>query len=401
MQSPEGATQHGTIQFLSQFAQAPRCSPRPDVERPQATALLFRTGTLNTLPFLTSRSVRSPHSARQPQPKAHRHCTDSRLSTLGWTHKWFYVQIIDKFLCPARQREQLLSLLELDVLLACGKMMLTSSDVSSMSASLSRWELAEYISTGLVTIACIGEYIADFTDWFTGGNKERKERLTKTSTLLLIAALSAELLCVVRTNQLSGGVIDSLGNKATEADGKAQKALTDSGSALTQSGQALAASGAAKESADSAHGEADQALKGATVDAARVAALNGKLADRTLSDNQVKSIAAKLAKYAGQEYDIIPYWDSPESMTIANRVQLALLQGAHWKYSPPTAATNLMGGLVGIKVNIQPQADEQSLMAAKDLTLALQAAGLEAKEAFNNPKNPKSNKISLSVGAKR
>jgi len=130
-------------------------------------------------------------------------------------------------------------------------MTLTASDVVFLSKSLSRWEIGEYICAGLVTIACAGEYVADFTNWFTGGITERKERLAKRSTLLLIAALSLELICLVRTNQLSGYVIGSLGDKAEDADRKARVAITDSSTALSQ----------AKDAKTSAEGAADAASR--------------------------------------------------------------------------------------------------------------------------------------------
>jgi hypothetical protein len=69
-------------------------------------------------------------------------------------------------------------------------MSLTPSEVASLTKSLSNWEFAEYACAAFVTVGCLGEYIADFTNWFTGGIKERKDRLAKRSTLLLIVALS-------------------------------------------------------------------------------------------------------------------------------------------------------------------------------------------------------------------
>jgi len=68
-------------------------------------------------------------------------------------------------------------------------MSLTASVVASLSRSLTGWERAEYVCAGFVALACAGEYIADFTRWFTGGAKEKKEKLAKGSTLLLIVAL--------------------------------------------------------------------------------------------------------------------------------------------------------------------------------------------------------------------
>ena len=89
-------------------------------------------------------------------------------------------------------------------------MILASSDID-LTSVLSRWELGEYFFAGLVTVACLGEYVADFSRLFTGGVPERKERFARGSTLLLIAALALELVCLVRTNQISARVIGSLG----------------------------------------------------------------------------------------------------------------------------------------------------------------------------------------------
>jgi hypothetical protein len=105
--------------------------------------------------------------------------------------------------------------------------------------------------------ACAGEYFADHKlKWLTS---ERKEHLQRRSTILLIAALSASLVCVIRTNELSGNVIGSLGDKAVEADGKAQKAISDSSTALTQSEGAVTTAGGAKTKADVAKTVAGEA----------------------------------------------------------------------------------------------------------------------------------------------
>src|ERR1700691_2126065 len=93
----------------------------------------------------------------------------------------------------------------------------TVSDVSSLSTALSRWEVAEYISCGLVAIGCTGEYVAEFTNWLTVGIEESKKRLAKRSTLLLIFALALELMCLVNTNVISGRIIASLQQQTAEA----------------------------------------------------------------------------------------------------------------------------------------------------------------------------------------
>jgi hypothetical protein len=49
-----------------------------------------------------------------------------------------------------------------------------------------------------------------------------------------------------------------------------------------------------------------------------------RMADRTLTDEQVAKITEKVASFQGQEFGVIPYWDIPESTAIANRIYAAL-----------------------------------------------------------------------------
>lgn len=141
--------------------------------------------------------------------------------------------------------------------------MFTPSDVSSLAESLSRWERGEYISEAFVIIACAGELVADLgRKCLTRAHRNRLERI---STILLVAALSASLICLVRANELSGRLIGSLRDKAVEAAMEAGKALSDSTATLTQSGQAKdkadaaeGASGRAKNKADAASVKAEE-----------------------------------------------------------------------------------------------------------------------------------------------
>jgi len=140
-------------------------------------------------------------------------------------------------------------------------MSLTPSEVASLTNALAYWEAAEYVCAALVTIGCIGEYAADFTNWFTGGIKERKERLAKRSTLLLISALSLELICLVRTNELSGRVIGSLDERSQSAVDNSAKALGDSGKAVEVSDKAKVTASEAMAEASSARHEADSSRR--------------------------------------------------------------------------------------------------------------------------------------------
>src|ERR1035437_6001349 len=171
-------------------------------------------------------------------------------------------------------------------------MTFTASDVSSLAKSLSRWEVAEYIFAGFVTVACAGEYVADFKDWFTGGDKAKKQRLAKASTLLLIAALALELTCLVKTNSLSGQLIGSLDEKAGEADTKANTALGTSATALTQSANAITDSSTALSQAKDALSKAGKAADSL-----------GKAEDEANKAQTASSNALTLARGARQEAD--------------------------------------------------------------------------------------------------
>jgi hypothetical protein len=87
-------------------------------------------------------------------------------------------------------------------------MIFAPSDVSSLSQSLHHWEIAEYVSEGFVILACAGEMVADVGEKWLG--EKRKKRLERRSTILLVAALSVSLICLVRTNGWSQWVAATL-----------------------------------------------------------------------------------------------------------------------------------------------------------------------------------------------
>lgn len=206
-------------------------------------------------------------------------------------------------------------------------MTLTALEVVSLTSRIDRWEYAEYACTAFVAIACLGEYIADFTDWWSGnvckcfGDLEhRKERIAKFSTLVLIAALAGELLCVVRTNQLSGELVGDLGDRSEEAFSKSEKALNDSGKATTESekakttaSSAVVLAGTAKKEADSferdiklarkqaaeAESHLSEAVSMAIAEEAELRKLEAQVAPRTLNADQMRSVRDHLQIFRG------------------------------------------------------------------------------------------------------
>jgi hypothetical protein len=263
-------------------------------------------------------------------------------------------------------------------------MIFAASDVESLSKSLGRWEVAEYVCAALVTIACAGEYVSDFTNWFTGRIRERKERLAKASTLLLICALSLELICLVRTNSLSGRLIGSLNEVAGEADSKAKAALSNSATALTQSGaaeqssgraldesgkatasasSALVLAGGARREADSFEKDIVSAKKQASDAESHLAEALKRAADTTAELDRIKSprslshdseLVSALAVFKGTDYMFLSVYADQESIQLLREID-GVLQRAEWKRVQPSSpfppAINVFGRDVNVAVS--------------------------------------------------
>ncbi len=128
--------------------------------------------------------------------------------------------------------------------------------------------------------------------------------------------------------------------------------------------------------------------------------LQEKLADRILTGPQQNKLAAALKKFAGQEYEVVAYWDSNESLGIANRIHEAL-QLAQWKYNEEGSKSMMLGGMVGVKVSLHPNANLAAQQAADLLVRLLNGEGIQCKKEFQNAANPVNNIVFLNVGSKR
>jgi hypothetical protein len=122
------------------------------------------------------------------------------------------------------------------------------------------------------------------------------------------------------------------------------------------------------------------------------------VADRRLTDEQVGKIAKKFETFERQEFGIVPYWDFPESVAIANRIY-DVLTSAKWKYIPPPQAAFLMGGIAGVLVYVNPGAADKTKNAANSLVTALNDEKITAVLRQKNDPNPE-NTIQINVGSK-
>ena len=239
-------------------------------------------------------------------------------------------------------------------------MILTAWSVSDLSNTLTWWERGEYFFSFVVALACFGEYIADFKPrWYRTGDAEldekRKESISKISTLILVAALVFELVCVVRSNALAGEVIGSINELARSAVDNAGKAQALAQSASDTANSAKRTAGEAKSKADATGIEAGQAeAKILTVSketaAVQKASIEAEIGFRKyieqmqlprricvprlgcIEENDPavrKKWRDEVAKFAGTHAIIQPLAHSDESMDVARGIE-SLLQDEGW-----------------------------------------------------------------------
>jgi len=185
-------------------------------------------------------------------------------------------------------------------------MLVTSADVASLDALLIRWESAEYVATVFVILACVGEFVAEFTEIRT---KEWRDKLGKMSLLVLIAALSLELVSLVRTNNLSGREIALLGIDLQQE--KQRTATAESNSAQAQYEAAKANERAGKLEKEAAELTASNLR------------LEGEIAPRRLSERQQHGLA-ELTAFAGRIVGVKSYSSDAEGLILATQAIDAL-----------------------------------------------------------------------------
>lgn len=192
-------------------------------------------------------------------------------------------------------------------------------DVESLSRTLSHWEWAEYISEAFVIVACAGEFIADLErHWLT---EARKKHIQRRSTILLVAALSASLLCLIRTNELSGGVIGYLGQKSDEATRKTIEAVGDSTSALKQSAQSLDKSNAAEKAVEKTQRKIAAVNNRAEEIDSDLARTQYLLSARSVTN--LDSLIRQLKQYKGQTVHFGSYNSEPDEAFLCYELSAA------------------------------------------------------------------------------
>lgn len=264
-------------------------------------------------------------------------------------------------------------------------MALTPSDAASLAGELTKWEYAEYFFTLLVVIGCVGEYAACFTNWLTRGDARRKHDLEKRSTLLLIGALALELVCLVKTNSLSGRLIGSLDEQSRQAVEDSTKALGDSSKAIKQSDKAkkeaseasTLATGAKKEAdafkadiasakkqASEAESHLGEAVSMARAEEAELRKLEKQVAPRLFNREQLISIRDNLRAFRGHSaVRVESYGLDGEGAALATQI-MSIITSATGVTPINGIAGSIVSGGFDQGIQIRGPASERMFMSA-------------------------------------
>lgn len=241
------------------------------------------------------------------------------------------------------------------------------------------------VSTVAVAIGILGEYVAHFVF-----EKEARRNKLEMAISILFGVL------------VLGGVVGEwiFGSKLSQASEHLQQIADVE---VAQFGQVAASAqkeaAEARQQAESFHLQIAEANERAANAERETARIQHRLADRKLTDEQLVAIAGRIKPFAGQEFDVTPYWDSKESVAIANRILKGLTLGG-WKYVRPEKAGFMLGGQIGVFVHVHPNVDKKIRDAANTLVAILNAQGIVAEIREQNLANPLDTKLHLTVGAK-
>jgi hypothetical protein len=126
--------------------------------------------------------------------------------------------------------------------------------------------------------------------------------------------------------------------------------------------------------------------------------IEARLADRTLTQEDLDLIQGKLSAYRDQEYQITTFWESREPLNFANQIH-RVLAASRWKFIPPGPGGSLLLGVVeGIDVFRHPEASDSAKQAAQALVAALNSVSQSAR--LRDSAGPTTNQIAINVGTK-
>lgn len=182
-------------------------------------------------------------------------------------------------------------------------MILPASDVASLKSALTFWEWVGYISTAIVFLGCVGEFVAEFTP--VRKSAACKDWVSRLSLIVLIAGIAGELVGEVRVSQLSGQITanieESAGDaalRAGEAEASANNASIAASRANVEAGQAVDKSRKVAEKADFISREAD-VLSDRLIE--EIAVLNAVGPRSVILGRAALDMSKSLSRFAGQK----------------------------------------------------------------------------------------------------
>jgi hypothetical protein len=228
-------------------------------------------------------------------------------------------------------------------------MILSISEIDALKSSLDWWFVVEYVSTAIVFIGVVGEYIAEFTRF--AESRQLVRPLGKISTLVLIVGLAGELVSLGRTHVISGQLTAFLEERVATAEERTKQLDKDLATARVEIEQT-------KERTEQ---EKLERIK-----------IEEKLADRDLSPDQQDQLVNTLKKFAGRTVRIvIKYAAENEVAHIGDQIEEVfrrsgwLIRGSHVERAGTTVA---LQEYRGIMVGVEVGADLPVLIAAWAVT---------------------------------
>jgi hypothetical protein len=273
------------------------------------------------------------------------------------------------------------------------------------------------LSTVAVAVGILGEYVAHFIFEKEARDNKREMVVSILFGVLVLGGVVGEYIFGKKLSQVSEQLQQIADTEVAQSNRDAAAARKDAELARTQSAATYERAAQAEQHASQENARAAKALEAAEVarknaegfrlqiaqaneraaNAEReTARLTQRLADRSLSDAQVRAMTLRLLPFSGQEVVVVTY-DSKETVGLANKL-IAAITLAGWKYIPQNGV--MIGGISGVLVFYHPKADAKAVEAANTLVSALNERGIEAAIRLENPNNPISNRLEMSVGTK-
>jgi len=256
-------------------------------------------------------------------------------------------------------------------------MTLTDAEIGSLKAALDGWEWFGYVSTAVVFLGCVGEFVAEFTHF--PKSDQSKHKLARMSLIILILGIAGELLSTVRTSQLSGQVIADAEQKAAEAESRAGSARDDAAHANERASANEKESEQLKKGAAGLRKEAeDERLARAEIEEA--------LAERRLGPKENGLLQKRLSQFAGESAGIVYHAGDAEGFTFAWDIA-EVLHDANWVVPSPGGIIDMQG--IGLPfdvafaklrsgIEVVDMGTPQSRQVAHSLVDALNACGFDA-----------------------